>query len=98
MNGRPTLLRAQSGFSSLRSWRPIAFPCLITPDGDAKSFAEAQKRRTHAETDQKVGKVVNNAVERDVDGVEVERARVKARAAKRPKRLDAPQTQGRQSV
>ena len=38
-------------------------------------------------TDQKTGKIVNNGIERDIEGVKVENIHVKARAVKKIKQI-----------
>ena len=61
------------------------------PDSETKSFTEVQKWKIYAEickwTDQKTGKIVNNGIERDIEGVKVENIHVKARAVKKIKQI-----------
>ena len=75
----------------------IIFPM---PGSDAKSLTEVEKWKTHAEvckwTDQKTGKIVNNGIERVIEGVKVENIKVKERAVKKIKQaVDEFRRQGK---
>ena len=65
----------------------IIFPM---PGSDTKNLTEVEKWKIYAEvckwTDQKTGKIVNNGIERIIEGVKVENIKVKERTVKKIKR------------
>ena len=62
----------------------IIFPM---PGSDTKNLTEVEKWKIYAEvckwTDQKTGKIVNNGIERIIEGVKVENIKVKERTRAR---------------
>ncbi len=70
------------------------------PGSDTKNLTEVEKWKIYAEvckwTDQKTGKIVNNGVERIIEGVKVENIKVKERTAKKIKQaVDEFRRQGK---
>ena len=56
------------------------------PGSDTKNLTEVEKWKIYAEvckwTDQKTGKIVNNGIERIIEGVKVENIKVKERTTR----------------
>ena len=75
----------------------IIFPM---PGSDTKKLTEVEKWKIYAEvckwTDQKTGKIVNNGIERIIEGVKVENIKVKERTVKKIKQaVDEFRRQGK---
>ena len=70
------------------------------PGSDTKNLTEVEKWKIYAEmckwTDQKTGKIVNNGIERIIEGVKVENIKVKERTVKKIKQaVDEFRRQGK---
>ena len=70
------------------------------PGSDTKNLTEVEKWKIYAEvckwTDQKTGKIVNNGIERIIEGVKVEYIKVKERTVKKIKQaVDEFRRQGK---
>ena len=78
----------------------IIFPRLVMLGIDTKNLTEVEKWKIYAEickwTDQKKGKIVNNGIERVIEGVKIENIHVKARTVKKIKQtVDSSRNQGK---